>query len=539
MHSRFVCFCLIFLVIAACTQNRSHEIKIERDIYITPANAFTLLSLDSSQLAQYSETEQLGDSVSLLLENFYNSRNYQLAWFTEDGIAEQTQAFYTLQQQYIQEFRDTSFIFPKHLQNELERLMFQDTLIRESSIPLMELELQLTRYFLNYVTLAYTGSVDPEILQWHIPRKKVDALALLDSLVQNNGKNLEEWEPTNRQYKLLKRAMVHLYEIERENNWGEITPDEAQVYRQGDSSALIKDVKRKLRLASDFDSPDTTIHFTPDLEKAVMQYQSRMGLKQDGVIGRAVFHELNVPIKSRIEQLLINLERMRWMPNLPEGNGILVNIPQYKLHVFEKGEIVLDMNIVVGNAVTQTVIFSDEVKYVVFSPYWNVPRSIVRNEIYPAMQRNSNYLAQKNMEQTGFSQGLPIIRQKPGNSNSLGRVKFIFPNSYNIYLHDTPSRNLFEEERRAFSHGCIRIQKPFEMADYLLKDDAEWSSEKISQAMRTNSEKWVSLDNPVPVFISYFTAWVDRDGLLNFREDIYGHDKKMADRLFQNALSKN
>jgi murein L,D-transpeptidase YcbB/YkuD len=291
----------------------------------------------------------------------------------------------------------------------------------------------LTRYFFNYVSLAYTGSVDPEILQWHIPRKKVDALALLDSLVQNNGKNLEEWEPTNRQYKLLKGAMMHLYEFEREHYWGEINPDDAQVYRVGDSSSLIKEVKRKLRLAGDFDSPDSTMHFTQDLETAVNQYQSRMGLKEDGVIGKAVVRELNVPIKKRIEQLMINLERMRWMPNLPEENGILVNIPQYKLHVFEKGEIVLDMNIVVGKAVTQTVIFSDEVKYVVFSPYWNVPRSIVRSEIYPAMNRNSNYLAQKNMDQTGFSNGLPTVRQKPGNSNALGRVKFIFPNTTYIF----------------------------------------------------------------------------------------------------------
>src|SRR5690606_35463286 len=170
----------------------------------------------------------------------------------------------------------------------------------------------------------------------------------------------------------------------------------------------------------------------------------------------------------RIEQLLINMERMRWMPNMTDGNGVLVNIPQYELHVFEQGKMVFQMDIVVGKTGSETVIFSDEVKYVVFSPYWNVPRSIVRNEIYPAMQRNPNYLVQKNMEQTGFSKGLPIIRQRPGKSNSLGRVKFIFPNSYNIYLHDTPSRNLFEEERRAFSHGCIRIQKPFELAEYLL-----------------------------------------------------------------------
>jgi murein L,D-transpeptidase YcbB/YkuD len=287
-----------------------------------------------------------------------------------------------------------------------------------------------------------------------------------------------------------------------------------------------------LRVTGDYRVEDTTGIFNPELTEAVKQYQRRMGLTDDGVVGKSVVRELNVPIRKRIEQLLINMERMRWMPNIPEGNGILVNIPQYELHVMEEGEIVFQMDIVVGKTGSETVIFADELQYVVFSPYWNVPRSIVRSEIYPAMQKNPNYLAEKNMEQIGFSNGLPIVRQKPGNNNSLGRVKFIFPNSYNIYLHDTPSKSLFGAERRAFSHGCIRVSQPAKLAEYLLRNQKDWPSDKISQAMRVNTEKWVSLEKPLPVFISYFTAWVDQGGLLHFREDIYGHDQKMAERLF-------
>jgi len=241
--------------------------------------------------------------------------------------------------------------------------------------------------------------------------------------------------------------------------------------------------------------------------------------------------QLNTPVEERIKQILLNLERMKWIPQEP-AKYLLANIPEYRLHVVENGKEVLAMNIVVGKAANRSEIFSDELKHVVFSPYWNVPRSIVRNEVYPAMKRSSSYLRRNNMEVTGYSGGLPIVRQKPGRHNALGGVKFIFPNSYNIYFHDTPSRGLFEKEKRAFSHGCIRLHQPFDLAAYLLQDKPEWTEAKIKAAMDQSTEKWVALDVPVPVFITYFTSWVDKGGILHFADDIYGHDKKLAEHLF-------
>lgn len=534
---KLLAFFLIMVFGFSCKQPRSEPMVIvERDTTITAGNAFTNLFLDSATVARYIQEGELGDSLSLLMQNFYNSRNYQMAWFTEDGVAEQTQAFYTLHQQYIREFQDSSRMFPQRLQIEMAKLLFQDTIIYEPSLPLADVELQLTQHFFNYVSYAYVGTVDPEILKWHIPRKQVDAIGLLDSLVANHGRNLERWEPVSQQYKLLKEALLRLYEIEKNSSWEVLSLGQAKKYEEGDEGPFVRQLKHKLHLTGDLSEADSSAIFGPLLTEAVKQYQRRMGLMDDGVVGKNVVNELNVPIKKRIEQLLINMERMRWMPNMPEGNGILVNIPQYELHVWEDGEIVFKMDIVVGKTGSETVIFADEVQYVVFSPYWNVPRSIVRAEIYPAMQENPNYLAEKNMEQIGFSNGLPIIRQKPGNNNSLGRVKFIFPNSYNIYLHDTPAKSLFGAETRAFSHGCIRVSQPVKLAEYLLRNQKDWTPEKIALAMRTNSEKWVALEEPLPVFISYFTAWVDQDGLLNFRKDIYGHDQRMAERLFS---SKN
>lgn len=176
--------------------------------------------------------------------------------------------------------------------------------------------------------------------------------------------------------------------------------------------------------------------------------------------------------------------------------------------------------------------FTGKLNQVVFSPYWNVPESIVEKEVMPSMQKNPNYLADNNMEITGEENGLPVVRQLPGDKNSLGRVKFLFPNSYDIYFHDTPAKGLFSKDKRAYSHGCIRLSEPEKFAEYLLKDDSNWPPEKIAEAMATDEEKFVRVKHPVPVFITYYTAWVDENGLLNFRDDIYGRDTVMQKKMF-------
>ena len=190
------------------------------------------------------------------------------------------------------------------------------------------------------------------------------------------------------------------------------------------------------------------------------------------------------------------------------------------------------MAVVVGKEGHSTMMFNGDLNQVVFSPYWNVPPSIVRNEILPAMNRNGNYLSSQNMEIVSNDGELPTIRQRPGAKNALGRVKFLFPNSFNIYFHDTPSKSLFEKDKRAFSHGCIRLKEPEWMANYVLRDQPDWTPEKISAAMQSGDEKFVKVKDPIPVVITYYTAWVDETGKLNFREDIYGHDKKLAEKMF-------
>jgi L,D-transpeptidase YcbB len=236
---------------------------------------------------------------------------------------------------------------------------------------------------------------------------------------------------------------------------------------------------------------------------------------------------MNEPASKRIEQILVNMERMRWVPAQPNGDFILVNIPQYRLTLYENGKPSSGMNIVVGTSQNKTVIFTGDLKYVAFSPYWNVPPGILKNEVMPAIRRNPSYLKRQHMEM--YSGG---VRQIPGPWNALGKVKFLFPNQYSIYLHDTPSKSLFAEQKRSFSHGCIRVAEPQRLAEWVLRNDQSWTKERIQKAMNAGKEQMVTVKKTIPVYIGYFTAWVDDKDRLNFREDVYGHDKKLAARLF-------
>jgi murein L,D-transpeptidase YcbB/YkuD len=414
--------------------------------------------------------------------------------------------------------------------NRLEFLY--DTVITNNLKPedslSIETELMLTAQFFKYAVKAYQGNsqINAKELDWFIPRKRINAVALLDSMLKNKGKNLSAYEPVNRQYNLLKEQLLKYYAIEKNGGWQNIAANKKN-YKINDTSVALVSIKKRLLLTEDLSVKDTTPVFTKTLQDAIKNFQHRYGLKEDGIISVNLINEMNRPVQQRLQQILINMERMRWMPAQPTSDYLLVNIPEFRLHVYEKGKHSFAMNVVTGSIVHNTVIFTGTLKNIVFSPYWNVPASILKKEILPGIARNKNYLAKHNMEWSGNA-----VRQKPGQANSLGLVKFLFPNSYNIYLHDSPAKNLFNESTRAFSHGCIRLAEPKKLAQFLLRNDAAWDSVKITTAMNAGKELFVTVKENIPVFIGYFTAWVDGQGQLNFRDDIYGHDKKMKERLF-------
>ena len=532
---KFLVAWILMLSIAACSEvqkeTNNEKGMTVRDTSITKTTSFSELFLDTAFVEQFVADHKLEKNRADQVRSFYKSRNYGFAWFAGDGLAQQARAFWNLHNNYVNYSKDSSF-FNKQLHKQMQSLIDEEEDLQLTAKDISKLELQLTDHFFDYAQYAYAGKIDPDEIKWHIPRKKINAIALLDSLVNSNGKNFDNWEPLNRQYKQVRKELLRLYDVQKSGGWPAIESNRGG-YRVGDSSLAVKQLKERLHSAGDYTAGETSMLFTPALKDAVKRAQIRFGLKNDGVAGTQTLKQLNVPVEERIKQLLVNMERMRWMPPHREGKRLVANIPEFRLYVYEGEKEMFSMKIVVGKAASKTVVFNDRLKHVVFSPYWNIPRSIVRNEILPAMKRDPGYLSRNNMEQTGTSGGLPIIRQKPGASNALGRVKFIFPNSYNIYFHDTPAKSLFQQERRAFSHGCIRLNEPKRLAEYLLQDQPGWTEKQIADAMYAGKEKWVPLNNPVAVIISYFTAWVDDEGMLNFREDIYGHDRALAEKLFE------
>jgi murein L,D-transpeptidase YcbB/YkuD len=521
-------FFSLSIALFCCTKAEKKLPEIaQRDTTITKENSFTELFIDSTALLQFSQREGLSDSISNKMQSFYNQRNHQFAWFFPDGLADFAATFISLQNDYIN-FSGDSTIYDASLVTMIDSVKHIKKINPTESI-IIDTELSLTRQFFNYASKAYSG--DPRIntqeLDWFIPRRKLNPQVFLDSLLKNKGKNLTAYEPVNRQYNLLKEKLLAYAKIQKEADTVKI--EITKKLKEGASAEVIRHIKKRLFHLGDLPALDTTMIFDTTLTAAVMQFQERVGLVASGVIDASFLAQLNIPPSERMRTILINMERIRWMPAAPSTDYILVNIPEFRMHVYEKGELAFNMVVVVGSEAHNTVIFSGTLNQVVFSPYWNIPTSILKNEILPGIKRQPNYLAKHNMEWNGNS-----VRQKPGKTNSLGLVKFLFPNSYNIYFHDTPSKSLFNEPRRAFSHGCIRLAEPTKLAEFLLRNNSQWDREKITKAMHAGTEKYVRLkgDSEIPVFIGYFTSWVDRNGHLNFRNDVYGHDKKMADRLF-------
>ena len=322
---------------------------------------------------------------------------------------------------------------------------------------------------------------------------------------------------------LLQKEIQRYYEIEQKGGWQKITATKGR-YQKGESAEAIRQVKQRLKISGEYRSRDLSTLFNEDLETVVKKVQKQFGFPPTGIVDAGLITALNVPAAERLEQLQTNLDRLQTQPVDQAGSRIVVNIPEYKLHVYEGGREVMNINAVVGKESSKTAVFNDELTHIVFSPYWNVPPDIVANEILPAMEKRRNYLAANGYEVTGHENGLPVIRQKPGKKNSLGQVKFLFPNEHAIYFHDTPAKSLFKNRIRAYSHGCIRLEEPQKLAAYLLRN-SDWTNDRINDAMNAGKEQWVKLAAPVPVSITYFTAWIDDEGLLNFRDDIYGYDR--------------
>ena len=286
--------------------------------------------------------------------------------------------------------------------------------------------------------------------------------------------------------------------------------------------------------------PTNSEDFDSGLEAATKNFQMRHGIDSDGKVGPGTIEELNIPVETRINQIRASLERMRWVFRNVPRKYLIVNIAGFQVFLVENGKKIWETRVQVGRPYHATPVFKDTVRYLDFNPTWTIPPGILRNETLPAIRKDPNYLSRNNMSVVTHSgtivdpstidwaatasKGFPyMIRQEPGPHNALGRVKFMFPNQYMVYLHDTPSKGLFARSERAFSHGCIRTENPFDLAVLLLADQG-WDRERIDQVVASKKNTRVNLENPITVMLLYWTAWADAEGTVFFRKDVYNRD---------------
>ncbi len=487
------------------------------------------------------------------MRRFYEKRQFRPAWLTDKGPRPQTAELLKALDASAAEGLD-----PRSYQKDRLASLLQEVEKTESYDDptaqrlLAYTDIHLTYTFLTLATHLATGRKQPETLHidWYTKPRNVDLDARLENSLAEKG-NLDDalrtLRPPEDGYKPLVTALARYRQIAAQGGWPLVQP--GGELKQGASGERVGALKARLRAEGDLSAPapqpagatppgrpDAQADlFDPAVAAAVSRFQKRHGLEVTGKVDKDTLAELNVPAAARVREIELNLERWRWMPSDLGQRYIWVNIPEFRMALIESGKPALEMRVVVGKAQqNRTPVFSDRMTYLELNPACNIPTSIAEEEILPKAAGDPGYLASHNIEvvQEGSKSRL---RQRPGPDNPLGQVKFMFPNEHDIYLHDSPAEHLFAETERDFSHGCIRLERPMDLAHVLLQG-SEWTPEKLQEALDSGEQKTVTLPRPLPVHLVYFTTWVDKDGTVEFRHDVYGHDAKLAKALAEEPI---
>lgn len=520
----FILF-IVIPVIFSCKQKQQTAHQSDLDIDLKGSiNRFGKTTFDSTSISlffqTYSELEKYEDEAYRI----YRGYQFHHIWFDENGVLEFANSLYSKVKGIATEGVYNVFPYPEKIDG-----IFVDDF--ENLLSETEMELMITSMFLFYVENVYKGIDDKTAaaIEWLLPKKQVSFENVLDSMMQNTGLLTRNDSVLFGQYYKLRDFLKYYRDINKNGGWDTITIDpKLKSYKPGDTAQAILQIRKRLLITGELIEDNKSNIYDEPLIEAVKKFQLRNGKNLKSVITPSLIKSMNIPAFEYIRKIVVNMERWRWItPEMANaGDYIFVNIPSYSLVMNRDGKRVFESPVVVGKTMSKTVIFSGNMSFVVFCPYWNVPPSILNNEILPGIKKDNNYLAKHNMEWYNGQ-----VRQKPGKNNSLGRVKFIFPNSNNIYLHDTPLKSLFGRESRASSHGCVRVGKPRDLAVEVLKNNPEWTPEEIDAAMRAGKEKWVQLKQKIPVHIGYFTAWVNDQGEIHFYDDVYNMDDRLSDIL--------
>ena len=540
--------------------------------------------LDSAYVIRAMTAEPLYKTQERWARKFYRERQFRLGWFRQHQVLPQAATMLTV----IGKAKDDGLNPNRYQTSKISKLLADvqaagtDTVRRNAAERQADVALSAT-YF-TWASDYYRGVANPRDTKneaWKVKRNKIKLDRALLTILKERESTYPYYDfaPLHPEYESLKKALALLRARQAAGGWPTLPP--ATHLKPGDSQPAVALLRQRL-LGSEASgqvpvastaapataqpvaasiSPNTTAPagatspvYDPQLVSAVKDFQRDLGLPATGLVSGTTLRELNVPLQSRIDQVILNMERWRWLPKKFEPDYLLVNIPEYRLHVFEQGKEALTMRVIVGKTLTATPVFSDKMEFVVLSPYWNVPFSIIDHELRGKLAAHPQATLDRfDMEVVkGYGRKATVVdpttidwatltpetfkytlRRRPGPQNDLGEVKFIFPNSNDIYLHDTPHDELFAETARSFSHGCVRVEKPIELATYLLRNEGSWSRPVIEDTIAKRREKYVKLKQTLPVYLVYFTAWADANGHAHFRDDIYGHDKALAKEYFE------
>ena len=494
--------------------------------------------------------------VAPLVLRFYERHGFNAAWSTARGPRDEALQLAAALEAAPREGLEPGDAQADQVRARVEVLSSAREALGRRTEPrlLAETDVLLTRSFFKHAMHLHSGLIDPARLplDWHLSPRRVDLVEMLDRALATHDMAgaLASLEPAHPGYAALRALLERYRGIARAGGWPAVPP--GRPLRRGSAGERVRLLRERLAAEGD---PDRSLAgggtFDAALAAAVRRFQACHGLDTTGVVGERDRVELDVPVEARIRQITLNLERRRWLPASLGDRHLLVNIPGFTLEAREPDRAALAMRVVVGRESNRTPMFSDSITYLVFNPIWELPPEIAKNEVLASIQKDPEYLAKNHLrlyerhgrgkrevdpatvdweritpEEFGFA-----VKQDPGPDNSIGHVKFMCPNQFAVYLHDTPAASLFTATERDYSHGCVRVERPLELALYLLRGKAGWDSARIAAAFDTLRNKVVQLPEPVPVHILYWTAWVDDRGVAQFRRDVYAVDSLLTDAL--------
>jgi L,D-transpeptidase YcbB len=490
------------------------------------------------------ESQYFQQKVVAKTRRFYEATNYKKAWLDQKKPTKDFKAFVNeVMESYRYGINPDDYDI-RDLEASIGQLYKNK---KRTDDEISQLDIRITTSFFLFTTHLLEGRIrnaGAADFIWKKGQPDEDDVSMLvrHESAKDLRKEIDNFHPDDPQYDKLREALKVYKDMAIADNIPTIAIK--RKIKPGNRDQAVVLVRKKLQL-TDYkgDSmPLDSLTYDKALVEAVTKFQRRHGITADGIIDAETVRLLNIPLRNKAERIALNLERLRWRPHTSTDNDqIIVNVPDYMLRVYRNNKMTLEMKAILGSEFNATPIFVDTLKYIVFSPTWNVPKSIMEEEFLPNLQVNPAYYSAdfkflKNgvevdpMEEDWKDEKLNVaeyqVVQNPGNLNALGNVKFVMPNNFNIYLHDTPGDRLFNKRERALSHGCVRLEKPVELAMYLLEDNKDWNKQRIMEAMQEVEPKTVNLKKPYPVHIIYRTVWVDDDGLVNFRDDIYGHDER-------------